>query len=43
MDRGAWWATVYWGAKSQTRLSVHVHTHTITDSILLVIMLGEAH
>ena len=31
MDRGAWWATVYGVAKSQTRLkwlSTHKHTHT---------------
>ena len=28
MDRGAWWATVYGVAKSQTRLSnQHTHTH----------------
>ena len=25
MDRGAWWAIVYWIAKSQTRLSTHTH------------------
>ena len=23
MDRGAWWATVHWVTKSQTRLSMH--------------------
>ena len=23
MNRGAWWATVYWIAKSQTQLSTH--------------------
>ena len=28
MDRGAWWAIVHGVAKSQTRLSVHTHTHT---------------
>ena len=32
MDRGAWWATVYGVAKSQTRLSTHTHTHTHTPS-----------
>ena len=26
MDREAWWATVHGAAKSQTRLSTHVHT-----------------
>ena len=26
MDRGAWWATVPWVAKSQTRLNINVHT-----------------
>ena len=25
MDRGAWRATVHWVAKSQTRLSTHIH------------------
>ena len=27
-DRGAWWATVYGVAKSQTRLGTHARTHT---------------
>ena len=27
MDRGGWWATVHGVAKSQTRLSMHTHTH----------------
>ena len=28
MDRGAWWVTVHWVAKSQTRLSDLAHTCT---------------
>ena len=28
MDREARWATVQGAAKSQTRLSIHMHTHT---------------
>ena len=28
MDRGAWWATVHWVAKSWTRLSTHVRMHS---------------
>ena len=33
VDKGAWWATVYGVAKSQTQLSTHtcVHTHTHTQ------------
>ena len=30
MDRGAWWAAVHGVAKSQTRLSTCMHTHTHT-------------
>jgi len=30
MDRGGWWATVFWVTRSQTRLSVHTQTHTHT-------------
>ena len=26
MDRGAWWATVFGVTKSQTQLSMHIHT-----------------
>ena len=39
IDRGAWWATVYGVAKSQTLLSVcvcthtHTHTHNQTDAV----------
>ena len=29
MDRGAWWATVHWVAKSQTRLSDFTFTFTL--------------
>ena len=25
MDRGAWWATVHWVAKSQTQLTKNTH------------------
>ena len=28
MDRGAWWATVHWVAKSWTQLSTHVRMHS---------------
>ena len=34
MDGGAWWATVYGVAKSQTRLSNFSLTHSHLDSIL---------
>ena len=30
MERGTWWATVHGTAKSQIRLSMHVHTFTQT-------------
>ena len=30
MDGGAWWATVHGITKSQTRLSVHMHTIRMT-------------
>ena len=30
MDRGTRWATVHGVTKSQTRLSIHTHTHTVT-------------
>ena len=30
MDRGGWWATVFWVTRSQTWLSVHTQTHTYT-------------
>ena len=34
MDRGAWWATVRWVAKSQTRLSdLSQHTACITEKL----------
>ena len=36
MDRGAWWATVHWVAKSQTITidpSIHPPTHPIHPSI----------
>ena len=35
VDKGAWWATVYGVAKSQTQLSTHtcVHTHTHTHNV----------
>ena len=29
MDRGAWQATIHGVAKSQTRLIIHTHTHTM--------------
>ena len=35
MDRGAWWATVYSAAKSQTRpkwLSTHTHTQQVLNT-----------
>ena len=32
MERGAWWATVYGVAKSQTRLSKHTTTKGKTDT-----------
>ena len=32
MDRGAWWATVYGIAKSQTQLTTDTHTHTHTHA-----------
>ena len=39
MDRGAWWDTIYWDAKSQTRLSdsactiiLYTYTHTNTHT-----------
>ena len=31
MDRGAWLVTVHGVAKSQTRLSMHIHTHIHTE------------
>ena len=37
MDRGAWWATVYRVAKSQTqlkRLSLHTHTHMHSSYVM---------
>ena len=40
MDRGAWWATVYRLAKSQTRLTdtdTHTHTHTHTHPPLMLV------
>ena len=40
MDRGAWWATVYGTAKSQTQLSAsagtHPRTHTHTHHITII-------
>ena len=33
MDKGAWRATVYGVAKSQTQLSAHTHTHTHTHTL----------
>ena len=35
MDRGAWWATVHWIAKNQTRLSTHM-VHGRKEECLLV-------
>ena len=35
MDRGAWWATVYGVAESQTQLSDY-YTHTCTGMLILV-------
>ena len=32
MDRGAWQATVYGVAKTQTQLSAHTHTNTHTQN-----------
>ena len=39
MDRGAWWATVYGVAKSQTRMSIKlgIYFHAPFQSILLPI------
>ena len=34
MDRGTWWATVYWVAKNWTELSMKTHTHTHTLVLL---------
>ena len=34
MDRGAWWATVYGVAKSQTQQTVHTRTRMHTHSAL---------
>ena len=44
MDRGAWWATVHGGAKSQTRLSdQHFHFHScIAGRFLTIWTIREA-
>ena len=36
MDRGAWWATVYGVAKSQTHMHACTHTHTHTHMEVLM-------
>ena len=35
MERGAWWVTVHWVLKNQTCLSMHMHTNTHTNEIML--------
>ena len=36
MDRGAWWATVHWVAKSQTQLSDQFFTFIAINSVVIV-------
>ena len=36
MDRGAWWATVHWVAKSQTQLKYLARTHKDIDRQLTI-------
>ena len=40
MDRGAWKATVYEVAKSQTQLSTRAHTHTHTHTLSVSLFLS---
>ena len=32
IERGAWWATDHWAAKSNTTEHMHAHTHTHTHT-----------
>ena len=38
VDRGTWWATVYWVAKNWTQLSMKTHTHTHTHTLVRSLM-----